>query len=77
MRWYDTSPEKISDERVIEKFLWFPLTIDRETRWLEKVKIRQKATRDMNIHRSGYTVIKDFVWKDAEFLDDELCHEDF
>lgn len=27
--------------RVIEKFLWYPLTIEHQTRWLEKAKIRQ------------------------------------
>ena len=30
-------------ERVIEKFAWFPLWAGNEIRWLEKVKIRQKV----------------------------------
>lgn len=28
--------------RIVEKFLWFPTTIDGETRWLEKAKIKQQ-----------------------------------
>lgn len=29
------------DERVVTKFLWFPVRIANETRWLETVKINQ------------------------------------
>lgn len=30
------------DRRIIKKFAWFPIEIDREVRWLEKVVIEQK-----------------------------------
>lgn len=29
------------DERIVEKFLWFPAIIDHELRWLETAKIKQ------------------------------------
>jgi len=40
MRWYKEKV-KLGDERVVMKFLWFPLTIDKETRWLEHACIKQ------------------------------------
>jgi len=33
------------DEKIISKFLWFPLTIDDETRWLERVKYKKRFLR--------------------------------
>lgn len=30
----------LGDEKIVKKFLIFPLTIDRETRWLEVAKIK-------------------------------------
>ena len=55
----------LGSQRVIEKFLWLPVTIDFQTRWLEKAKIRQICIRtgknDFNI--SGY------AWKNREWID--------
>ena len=28
--------------KIVTKFLWFPLTLERETRWMERVFIKQK-----------------------------------
>jgi len=33
VRWRDE--RKLGDEREVIKFLWFPKTINKETRWLE------------------------------------------
>ena len=30
----------LGDEKIVKKFLIFPFTIDRETRWLEMAKIK-------------------------------------
>ena len=30
------------DERIITKFLWFPVSIGNETRWLERASIKQR-----------------------------------
>lgn len=42
MRWMQPKPPKHGNIRFIKRFLWLPLTIQRETRWLEFVKIRQR-----------------------------------
>lgn len=40
MRWTVKYPEH-GDVRYIKRFLFLPLTIGNETRWLERVEIRQ------------------------------------
>lgn len=40
MRWRKVKPV-IGDERVVSEFLFFPKTLDKETRWLEFAEIRQ------------------------------------
>lgn len=56
---------KIGEQRIVEKFLWLPLTIQNcvgptETRWLERIKVRQRFYFDAN---SGI-----YSWKNVEFL---------
>ena len=36
---------KAGDKRFIIKFLWLPMTINGETRWLEFASIQQKAVK--------------------------------
>jgi hypothetical protein len=56
----------MGSQRVIEKFLWFPVTIDYQTRWLEKAKIRQICvTANKEYSASGYK------WQNHEWVDDE------
>jgi hypothetical protein len=38
MRWQNPKP---GETRVIKKFLWLPVTLDDETRWLETAEIKQ------------------------------------
>ena len=55
----------LGSQRVIEKFLWFPVTIDYQTRWLETAKIRQiciQANKEFSL--SGY------LWKNYAWIDD-------
>lgn len=53
-------------QRIIEKFLWFPVEIDYQLRWLEKVKIKQICViADEEFSESGY------IWKNVEWVDDE------
>ena len=40
MRWKVNC--KDGDTRIITKFLWFPVTIEGETRWLEMANIKQR-----------------------------------
>lgn len=54
-------------QRVIEKFLWLPVEIDYQIRWLERVKIKQNCIVDDNeFSESGYR------WKNIEWVDDEF-----
>lgn len=45
MRWTNEPPPKKGDTRVRTAFLWLPLTIDQETRWLEIAKWEEGAVR--------------------------------
>lgn len=41
MRWKKKKAPDYGDRRIISEFLFFPKTLDGETRWLESAKIRQ------------------------------------
>lgn len=71
MRWGTKQPEyKVGDVRFVRKFLWLPMTIDGETRWLETACIKQQVVEmDMCELHVGYRVpppprgIKVRVWR--------------
>lgn len=41
MRWYKHKP-KMGDKKIVTKFALFPIEIDNEVRWLEKVTIEME-----------------------------------
>lgn len=54
MRWFKNTPKE-GDIRYVRKFLFLPLTISPETRWLEMVEIRQTYhKRRGRFDRSGW-----------------------
>jgi len=53
---------QFGERRTISKFLWFPRTIDGETRWLEKAVIRQEVIS----YESGIKYKK--KWQDRAFI---------
>jgi len=60
--------EKFNDsimgsQRVIRKFLWFPLEIDNQIRWLEIAKIRQIC----KYHGEEFG----YAWENYEWVDDD------
>jgi hypothetical protein len=58
MRW---KTPQVGDERVVRKFLWWPIDVNGESRWLERVTVRQVYIRAENGAES---------WRWAEILDD-------
>lgn len=67
MRW---KTPNVGDTKTIRKFLWFPLTIHGETRWLEFASVAYTYTCERYLD-------SDFVWKyywlwtPANFVDSE------
>ena len=60
----------LGDEKIVKKFLIFPLTIDGETRWLEVVKIKY-----LYVKKYGYDYYNEFIevysyykWEPVAFL---------
>ena len=53
-----------SDDKDIHKFLWFPVTIDGETRWLEQASIRYKVKQESGMFDKYY------YWYPWQFLND-------
>ncbi|RPI85144.1 MAG: hypothetical protein EHM34_02365 [Nitrosopumilales archaeon] len=49
--------------RVVSKFLWQPVTIDGQTRWLERAKIKQIC--------KFYGEEFGYRWENHEWIDDE------
>lgn len=66
----------IGDTRIISKFLLCPTTIDGETRWLEKAKIKQTAVFDTGDTHFGYGYVPTpkgltlkYKWKNTKWVD--------
>jgi hypothetical protein len=59
--WGNKYRESLQLERLVTKFLWFPVTIGSETRWLETATIRQ--------HRVTESYDGSFYWTDEDFVD--------
>jgi|TARA_B110000908_G_C9888378_1_gene285726 hypothetical protein len=55
---YKTIGSKLNQERVVNKFLFIPLKIKHEVRWLEIAEIRQRC----------YLIEGKYIWLNAEFI---------
>lgn len=55
----------VGDTKITKKFLWFPVRIDHETRWLEYATIRWRYA---NLWTENF-------WEPVEFLDSETTQE--
>lgn len=65
MRFIKTPPSyKRGDERIITKFLWLPISIGDEIRWLEKATIKQKMEYRFDT-TSGSSW---FEWQNIQFI---------
>ena len=53
-----------SSKKQETKFLWFPLTIDGETRWLETATIEYKVDYDKSLFDNS----RDYYWKPWSFV---------
>ena len=65
---------KNGDTRVIEKFLWFPVNIKNEIRWLETTKVIQRYEVTNHWRYENFLSQKIIrypvgVWVDKEFAD--------
>lgn len=77
MRWFEKKPvdrdaEQLTQSpRIVTRFLWKPLRIGDETRWLEVVSIKQEyrfisTSRSFSSYgnREGF-----YYWKDLNWID--------
>jgi hypothetical protein len=64
MRWKHGSPKFPGDERTISKFLFFPMTLNDETRWLERAWIVQAGSTFWHMGASY------IGWENDRFIDE-------
>lgn len=64
MRWINRKPEK-DEKRIIKTFLFFPKTINKETRWLEFASIKQVYS--MYRTREDGKLVSFGMWKNSEW----------
>jgi hypothetical protein len=55
-----------SKPKIKDKFLWFPVTINGETRWLEKATIEYRVDWERDFVDDKY-----YFWKPINFIDNE------
>jgi hypothetical protein len=63
MRWKRKEPPRWGDYREHTKFAFLPITLNHETRWLEKVTLHQTA------ERSGWGLMARWYWKSHSFVE--------
>lgn len=63
MRFDLTPKHSIGEYYITTKFLWFPVTIGNERRWLETATIKYVLTDTMDPTTGGH-----IYWRAAEFL---------
>lgn len=66
MRWHEKKIVELGDKREITKFLWFPLKINKETRWLEMTTIEQKYSEKVIYGEEGAYIKK--YWLTLRFV---------
>jgi hypothetical protein len=59
---------KVGAERVVRRFLWWPLRLQDEWRWLEWAAIRQMY-KERAVQRSATIYSYKWRWWDLEFAD--------
>jgi hypothetical protein len=55
-----------SKSKIKTKFLWLPITINGETRWLEKATIEYRVDWERDLVDDKY-----YFWKPINFIDNE------
>lgn len=60
------------DTRIVRCFLWLPMEIDGDKRWLEKVEYLEQYERLGTFDLFGDTPL---VWKPKYFIDAEQGHD--
>jgi len=68
---FDTDPlrKRWKEERVVKRFLWIPVTLYHERRWLEFADILQRVeSKRVDIDGSWYRHKIVHFWKDIEFV---------
>lgn len=66
MRFIAKPEPRLNTFRDVRRFLWLPLTIGRETRWLERVWIRQVYSA-----KPVYPAGTKHYWASMRFIDGE------
>lgn len=60
MRWGQLKIREKGQTRIVFKYLWLPLTLQGQTRWLELAKVKQWSNMYADITK----------WEDIEWADD-------
>jgi hypothetical protein len=74
MKWkkHSYTESDLGKHRVVTKFLFFPLHLGEEVRWLEKAKILQEFKEDrtaMPIDKPGVLSFYPMEWINIKFVD--------
>ena len=59
------------DKKIITEFLWFPVRINNEIRWLEKATILYEYDIVYNGWEQYFDIDGDFDWVAIKFMDEE------
>ena len=66
MRW---NKPKDGDVKFKRRFALFPITVNKQTRWLELVTIKSVYYEDLWLTDRNHNIIHYWGWRDEEFVD--------
>ncbi len=69
MRWRQKSCPNAGDIRVVSRFLFFPLCLDGECRWLEVAKIKQTYVQHTAMAPDEEVCIKYWKWRNSHWAE--------
>ena len=67
-KWKKRKNPKEGDTKVVKKFLWFPVCVGRECRWLETATVKYVYQGYVEDYLLGTEML---LWDPIQFIDDE------
>ena len=69
MRFYAVKKPTEGDIKTVTKFLWLPITLGNETRWLERATMQMQYTGFNSYVPDSKIVCRGYWWRPERFID--------
>lgn len=60
--------DNYNNTRIIKKFLWLPMQLENELRWMEYACIQQVVDYEINIHTRSEDKTRVYYWRNLRWM---------